>query len=474
MVRSSMPGSSTPPRTGLWRRWVDSALSLQCKATVLLIVLTLTPAAAVSGYLLYHSGRLAREQDHARLAEAAAMLTRAAAVTLASGDGEGLATLVADAVNGRPLLYVVVTDLDGRELASAESRHFQALQHLKRGGSTTGRYAGSTPGAPAFAKNADEARVLIEVTYPIALRTKVEGSATSRPAKLLGYVRTGMMSNHWERSMSSQFDLMIGVGLIATVGVIPLGFFMVRRVVAPVESLADTMMRCAQGNLSVRSEVNRRDEIGSLARAFNRMADQHQQTHERIVRLNAELEERVTFRTQQLRELASRDPLTGLFNRRYFNEVLERRFSEAMRYESDLTCIMLDLDEFKAANDAFGHHVGDELLVLTSATILSQLRNADVAARYGGDEFIVLLPQTDAEQAHTLAERIVLKFTRDALQRFPKVAVAMSLGIASLHGLQNKDAESLIRAADHAMYDAKAAGKRRIVVSSAISSPAPA
>jgi diguanylate cyclase (GGDEF)-like protein len=130
------------------------------------------------------------------------------------------------------------------------------------------------------------------------------------------------------------------------------------------------------------------------------------------------------------------------------------------------------LDGFKAVNDALGHQVGDELLVLTATTISSQLRSADVAARFGGDEFIVLLPQTDADRAHVLAERIAARFSEEAAKRFSKAAVSMSIGIASLSGLGIDDAEALIRTADHALYDAKAQGKARIVAATPAAKPA--
>ena len=194
------------------------------------------------------------------------------------------------------------------------------------------------------------------------------------------------------------------------------------------------------------------------------MADQHQQTHLRIVRLNAELEERVAYRTHQLRELASRDPLTGLHNRRYFSEVLQRCYAEAVRYRTDLSCIMIDLDDFKSANDAFGHQIGDQVLQLAAGTIVGQLRTADVAARYGGDEFILLLPQTDGERAQVLGERFVERFNTELSERVPKSTVRMSMGIASLHNLELDNAEALIQAADHALYRAKSAGKNRIVM----------
>jgi diguanylate cyclase (GGDEF)-like protein len=224
------------------------------------------------------------------------------------------------------------------------------------------------------------------------------------------------------------------------------------------------MINFSMGRLEVRSSIRRRDEIGRLAEAFNQMADQHQQTHLRIVRLNAELEERVAYRTHQLRELASRDPLTGLYNRRHFSDVLERRFAEAVRYRTDLSCIMIDLDDFKSANDAFGHQVGDQVLQLAAGTIVGQLRASDVAARYGGDEFILLLPQTDADRAQVLGARVIERFNDELLARFPKSAVRMSMGIASLHSLTTATAEGLIQAADHALYMAKTAGKNRIVM----------
>jgi diguanylate cyclase (GGDEF)-like protein len=201
------------------------------------------------------------------------------------------------------------------------------------------------------------------------------------------------------------------------------------------------------------------------------MADQHQHTHERIIRLNVELERRVAQRTQQLRELASREPLTGLYNRRYFNETLQRRFSEALRYNADLSCIMIDLDGFKAVNDEYGHQVGDELLQLAAGTVASQLRTADVAARFGGDEFVALLPQTDAESARVLAERILEKFAQEMEERHPKVHLTMSIGIASLASLEENTPQALIRKADSMLYLAKEGGRNQIAMAEESTNP---
>lgn len=460
MAESSSPASMNPEvsRSALGRV-MDSLLSLQFKATALVVVLTLSVTAAVSGYLLRSSGQLARAQHDEQMVSAAALLAKAASAILAGGDYTELKALAVESANGLPLLYVIFSDAEGRQLAVAEHRSVKVLQRLQRNVSERV----PVPGTPIFHGPSAESPVFLDVTYPINIRGESDDGSGNRIFKLVGYVRTGMVANNWQRSMASKLDLVIGVGILATVFAIPLGFVLVRRIVAPLDGLAGAMLRFSRGKLDVRSPVGRRDEIGRLAATFNIMADQHQQTHERIVRLNSELEERVAFRTRQLRELASREPLTGLYNRRYFNEMLQRQFSEAVRYNTDLSCLMIDLDEFKAANDAFGHQVGDEVLVLCAGTIVGQLRTADLAARYGGDEFIILLPQTDAESARILAERIVERFSRDVGERFPSVRVSMSMGISSLQSLEPKDAETLIRQADRALYDAKKAGKNCII-----------
>jgi len=463
MTPGQHPNTRSEP-SHLLPRLRASVQSLQFKATALVVVLTLTVTAVVSGYLLRSSGELARKQHDAQMVSSAAVLARAAGALIAGGQIDQLAALAVESANGHPLLYVIFSDPSGRQLAVAEHRNSQVLQRLR--GDDGERVP--VPGTPVFHERTEAAPVFLDVTYPITIREDIEAKASDagRPAQLVGYVRTGMVANEWRQSMASRLDLLIGVGILALVAAIPLGFLLVRRIVAPLDGLSEAMFRFSQGRLDVRSPVARHDEIGQLAESFNRMADQHQQTHERIVRLNTELEERVAYRTQQLRELASREPLTGVYNRRYFNDVLERRFAEAVRYGTDLSCIMLDLDEFKAANDAFGHQVGDELLVLTAGTIMGQLRTADVAARFGGDEFVILLPQTDAERAKVLTERISEKFTRESTDRFPGVHVSMSMGIASFQMLDPKNAEALIRYADRALYDAKAAGKSQIVVAS--------
>ena len=451
-------------------RLVDAALSLQCKATLLVAMLLLTVMAAVSGYLLRSSAKLARGHQDEEIVHLAGMLAKAAGATLASEDVDALETLGRKAANGSPLLYVAFSDIEGRILAKSEYRDIEILSRL------TGEVADGPPalGIPTFLGRSENRPALLDIMYPISVSHEEEEASAGLPrTRLLGYVRMGMHANRWYEALSSKFDLIIGVSILAITVAIPLGFLLIRRIVFPLEGLALVMGKFSEGQLDIRCPVGRRDEIGRLAEAFNRMADQHQRTHEGVVRLNAELEERVNRRTMQLRDLASREPLTGLYNRRHFSEVLGRSFAEAARYETELSCIMLDLDDFKSVNDEFGHQVGDEVLVLTARTITAQLRSSDVAARFGGDEFIILLPQTGPEQARVLGERIMEQYIRQAAPRVQNRRLTMSMGIASVLSLNSPGPEPLVQAADRALYQAKTAGKSCIIVAEPASRAAP-
>lgn len=183
----------------------------------------------------------------------------------------------------------------------------------------------------------------------------------------------------------------------------------------------------------------------------------------RIKRENETLQQELIEKNKQLEQVAATDPLTGLYNRRHFGRVLEQLFSESERYASDLSCIMIDLDGFKQLNDTAGHQVGDQLLQVAGRSIGNNLRRADVAARYGGDEFVILLPQAGADEATTASERIRAEFkSAAAVQLKQPLGVSMSIGIASVAVCQPRSADGLIGAADAALYQAKAAGRDRI------------
>lgn len=245
------------------------------------------------------------------------------------------------------------------------------------------------------------------------------------------------------------------MSLILSLLVVPCSLLITRYIVAPLNELARTARAIANGSTDARAHIRADNEIGDLAESFNTMADRLTSSQLELLQLNAELEQRVQERTRELQELAARDPLTGLYNRRYFGEVIAREFAAAERYDADLTCLMLDLDRFKEINDRFGHGAGDDVLTALADAIATELRGADVAARFGGDEFIVLLPQTSLASASILVDRIVQRFRDQIAQRRPGLPAGVSVGAASMRSCRPSSAEALIHEADVALYAAK-------------------
>jgi diguanylate cyclase (GGDEF)-like protein len=155
------------------------------------------------------------------------------------------------------------------------------------------------------------------------------------------------------------------------------------------------------------------------------------------------------------------DPLTGLYNRRLFGEGFEKELNRARRYGLPLGLVMLDLHRFKEVNDKHGHPGGDEVLRAAATTLKKALRTSDSAFRIGGDEFAVLLPQTDADQALALSRRIETVFT-ETLQQLPiNVTVSMDHGVATFP-LDGEQADELIRVADERLYRMKHANHRKL------------
>jgi two-component system cell cycle response regulator len=177
---------------------------------------------------------------------------------------------------------------------------------------------------------------------------------------------------------------------------------------------------------------------------------------------NAQLEASL----KRVEEMAATDPLTGLYNRRHLGRVLEQLFAEAQRYDTDLACVMIDLDGYKQFNDTYGHQVGDQVLVLAGKVILANMRRMDVAARYGGDEFVLLLSHAGDEEAAAVAQRIQEQFREASATMLRRnQGLTMSAGVGSLKSSMPGHGDQLIASADAALYRAKDAGRTRIVVS---------
>lgn len=189
-------------------------------------------------------------------------------------------------------------------------------------------------------------------------------------------------------------------------------------------------------------------------------------TNLRIKKITDELalsKKKLLEENKKLEHMTITDELTGLHTMRFFTNRLDEEYSRACRYHYDLSLIMLDLDHFKRVNDTCNHIMGSYVLAQVGARIKQQLRSEDIAARYGGDEFIILLPHTGADGALSLATRVAtsIRDSRFVLDKF-SVTITASIGIHSFTGedrLAREDSGELIRSADEFLYQAKRQGR---------------
>jgi len=237
------------------------------------------------------------------------------------------------------------------------------------------------------------------------------------------------------------------LSLFATGAMTILGAGFILSLVFPLRNLMTGIERIKEGDLEVAIPVTTLDEVGELTSAFNQATITIRQQREQL------LKETVT------------DGLTGTYNQRYFRQVVRQEIDRAARSGHPLSLLMIDLDHFKEFNDTFGHEAGNEMLKKLTGLLRDTIREIDILARYGGDEFAVILPETPAECARTIAQRMVE--TASALSIGWKPAtmsiptLALSIGGAS-YPSEATSAEMLIHKADEALYQAKAAGRSRV------------
>lgn len=189
-----------------------------------------------------------------------------------------------------------------------------------------------------------------------------------------------------------------------------------------------------------------------------------------LARINAHIKlkkQRIQLEQQAelLKVISVTDDLTGLFNRRHMNTVLKREFERCLRYNTDLSCLLIDLDYFKKVNDTYGHGFGDIVLRDFSQSLANSIRTTDYAFRYGGEEFLILLPQTDINGAVKIGENIRERTENNRIESGAiSVSVTFSGGLSSFHKHHPATSKEMLAFSDNALYASKKAGRNRMSV----------
>lgn len=325
------------------------------------------------------------------------------------------------------VLAAPFADATERQLIDAASREWRQARSLIV--PAAGQPAGTR--RARFAFHVESAAALLEQLY-VPAREEMDRSRSAAQAAR-------------NRSLGATF--------IAFVAALVVSLFAAVRIASPIVadigSLRRGAARLSGGELSYRVSDLRNEELGDLGAAFNAMA------------------ERIEKDQKALAELATRDGLTGLLNRREFLRLLREELERSRRYGHACAVVLIDLDRFKTVNDSWGHPAGDAVLRAVAERLLNEARPSDRVCRHGGEEFALLLPETPSQGAATAAERI-----RAAIGAVPvpvsqerSIAVSASFGVAIFPG-DGADEQSLVAAADRALYAAKEGGRNRVVLAS--------
>jgi diguanylate cyclase (GGDEF)-like protein len=256
-----------------------------------------------------------------------------------------------------------------------------------------------------------------------------------------------------EESMRLLTQSLSGISIVTLALILIAWFGAERLVLQPIRALLAMSARVRSGDFAARTGMQAsREELSQVGSALDRMAEQLQR---RDARLSDALE--------KLRTLAVTDALTGLYNRRYFWDALKRELIAVRRKPAAFSVILVDLDHFKRVNDAWGHEAGDRVLQATADLLRGHIRGSDIAVRYGGEEFALLLPGTDATVAEERAEQ--LRRELEALEiayNGGRIRITLSAGVAEA-GTSATDEREIMKRVDDALYAAKAAGRNRVV-----------
>lgn len=459
-------------------------VSLQHKFLLLTVLMTVLPT-LICVYWLNGLTRNAMNKHHARNVQ---MMASALADQLALEGHIPDEKVIASRISGfnldQRLSFIIITDPTQHLVYRKALKAMQWMEYQQWFDASNASLPSPISQPVMLGRFGEMAVSRVPIWYrPDLTGNKDSEGSVKGPRQLLGYLTIAVSDRSLPQTLAYLRSIQIAAALLVCVMILPVVLLVVRSQIKPLIQVIDASICMAQGQYPKLEDVHRSDEIGLLNKAFNLMLNRIKANQDIQDQLHEQLEHKVVERTQELERLnhqlaqtvkqfeslAATDSLTGLANRREIGKTLKRCFLKAEHYNQDLACIMLDMDGFKRINDTLGHQMGDEVLCATAKALSLSCRATDVAGRYGGDEFVIVLPMAGEDIAVTVAVRIREQFEKqirillhhhqDMIQN-----VTLSMGIAVKSAGELADSELMLAKVDHALYRAKNTGKSRILI----------
>jgi len=291
-------------------------------------------------------------------------------------------------------------------------------------------------------------------------------------------------NNEVQALAKQSVNKLLGIALLVLIGSLIVALRYSNKLVKPLTELTHSAKQVAHGDFDYLVNIKSNDELGVLSKSFNQMVVELREREEEQMALTEQLRqqnEELEYSNRKLNRLIDRlneseeskerfqalsytDELTGVYNRRYLEEHVTAEFAEH-RDVMSYACIMLDIDDFKAINDTYGHLAGDHVLRDVADILLQNKRLHDVVVRYAGDEFVVLVEQVDKERASQIAERIRAAVeVHTSMFEDTMLRVTVSVGVAFIETGEPVDGDQILREADNALYKAKQLGRNRVIM----------
>ncbi|GAN34883.1 MAG: GGDEF domain-containing protein [Candidatus Brocadia sp. AMX2] len=426
-------------------------ISIATKFNLLTILIILVTSAGISFFLVHNVVSYKYNSLVRHGLVIASMASQTSEYYIYTGDTESMMQLIESLEVDEDVAYVCLFNKEKKQLM-----HKSFKYGLKIPPAPVTRFIDCSPQGKILYKeffNKENGNRYIDILSPVIIFADkkptdilVDNQKGINP-EIAGYVQVGLsLENLHKRIKQFLISALAFTSFFIMVGVI-LTLFLTKRITAPLKKLNSATKNISEGIFEQHVNVHTNDEISDFAGAFNHMV------------------ERLRVYRDQLRHTAFHDPLTNLPNRNLFMERLERLIEHAKRDKNcAFSVLFLDLDRFKVVNDSLGHLAGDKLLVLIAQKLEECLRKSDTVARFGGDEFAILLDNVDDDfNAKFVAERILEILKDPFVLDGHRIVVSASIGIVLKGEFYNRP-EDILRDADTTMYRAKMNGKARYAV----------